>query len=51
MPDEKPELPTIPPHILQQFKVIVEAVTGVPTDKIDLMATVHERRALSFDLF
>lgn len=39
MPDE---LPTIPPRILQQLKVIVEAVTGVPTDKIVLIATVHE---------
>lgn len=39
MPDD---LPTIPPHILQQLKVIVEAVTGVPTDKIVLVATVHE---------
>lgn len=39
MPDD---LPTIPPHILEQFKVIVEAVTGVPTDKIVLLATVHE---------
>lgn len=39
MPDD---LPTVPPHILQQLKVIVEAVTGVPTDKIVLIATVHE---------
>ena len=41
MPDEE-DLPTIPPRIIEQLKVIVGTITSVTPDRVDIIATVVE---------